>query len=146
MEHPRYDPVLVTQADVEAFWVRICHPLGWARRDLWFVFVLPDGRTLPQIHDIQELPDLVEPDLTRNLVWIWREALREVPEGTSIAAMMCRPGSSRLTEADRCWAESILRATSELGVPLRPLHLASDEAIRPIPMDELHARPSSAWR
>ena len=127
--------VLCTQADVEKFWTEICHPLGWARHDLWFVIVGADRCPLPLVQDVRDRPPEVEPELVQNLVEVWRRVREElVPDGT-IAVLLCRPGSAAVSAGDRAWAGAITAEAAVAGVPLEVIHVASDEAITPLPLD-----------
>ena len=135
MTQESFRPKLATQADVERFWTRICHPLGWERHDLWFVLVAADGRPLPIVQDVRDRPVAVDPEVVRNLVDLWRRVCEElVPDG-SIAVLLCRPGSAAVDASDREWATAITTEAAAAGVPLEIIHVASDVAITPLPLD-----------
>lgn len=127
--------VLRTQADVETFWTEICHPLGWARHDLWFVVVGADRRPLPLVQDVGDRPQEVDPDLVRDLVEVWRRVREELLPDGSIAVLLCRPGSAAVSAGDRAWASAITAEAASAGVALEVIHVASDEAITPLPLD-----------
>lgn len=135
MTHRTFRPKLATQADVERFWTRICHPLGWDRHDLWFVLVDADGRPLPVVQDVRDRPVAVDPGIVGNLVELWRRVCEELVPGGSIAVLLCRPGSAKVDESDRAWATAITTEATAAGVPLEIIHVASDAAITPLPWD-----------
>lgn len=134
-----YRPELCTQSQIEQFWKHVCHPLGWAGRGLWFVIVAPDGRPSPRIHEVRDASGPVDPDLVDRLVRNWAAAFEGEDPRWAIAAMLCRPGDAALTVDDCHWAEALIRSSRAAVVGLLPLHLATDTAIRPIPLDELGA-------
>jgi hypothetical protein len=130
-----FRPVLRTQADVASFWTRICHPLGWTRHDLWFVIVDADGRPLPVVQDVQGLSVEVEPDVVESLVEVWRRVRDDLVPGGSIAVLLCRPGAAVVQPSDREWTAALVTAASDADVPLEVVHVASDDAIVPLPLD-----------
>jgi hypothetical protein len=137
MTHRTFRPKLATQADVERFWTRICHPLGWDRHDLWFVLVDADGRPLPVVQDVRDRPVTVDPEVVRNLVDLWRRVCEELLPNGSIAVLLCRPGSAAVDPSDRDWAAAISAEAAAARVPLEIIHVASDVAITPLPLDEV---------
>jgi hypothetical protein len=131
-----YRPILRTQADVATFWTEICRPLGWARHDLWFVMVDAERRPLPLVQDVRDRPVEVDPEMVRGLVDVWRHVRDDlVPDG-SFAVLLCRPGSEVVQPTDRQWASAIASEAAAAGVPLEMIHVASDEAIRPLALDD----------
>lgn len=137
MTKKNFRPVLRTQADVERFWTTICHPLGWERHDLWFVLVGADGRPLPIVQDVRDLPGAVDPDFVRSLVGVWRRVREEVVPDGSFAVLLCRPGPAAIQAGDRDWARALSAEAAAAGVPLEVIHVASDVAITPLPLDEV---------
>jgi hypothetical protein len=57
-----------------------------------------------------------------------------VPNG-SIAVLLCRPGTASVDASDRAWAVAISAEAAAAGVPLEVIHVASDVAITPLPLD-----------
>ncbi len=132
-----YAPVLCSQSDVLQFWVRICRPLGWARRDLWFCVIGGDGRPTPMMTQVEDLPEDPDSAAVGNLGWIWRRLLDDHEPGGRVAGLLCRPGAGGSQPADRAWGRAIVGAAQEHGAPIEVLHVACDQLIFPLPMDEL---------
>jgi hypothetical protein len=130
-----FRPVLRTQADVERFWTTICHPLGWTRHDLWFVIVDADGRPLPSVQDIRDVPVEVDREAVGGLMDLWRHLRDELAPGCSFAVLLCRPGPAVLQHSDRAWAGALAAASADADIPLEVVHVASDDAIIPLPLD-----------
>ena len=137
MTRTPFAPVLRTSADVLGFWTAICRPLGWHRRDLWFCVVGGDHRPTPLMTQIEDLSEEPDPLVTDNLGGMWRQLLDGYEANGRIAVMLCRPGTASPTAADRAWGRAIAAGAGAHGVPLEPLHLASDEAILPLSMDNV---------
>ncbi|MFT4289481.1 hypothetical protein [Nocardioides sp.] len=136
-----YAPLIRTQADLLDFWIAICHPLGWSRRDLWFCVLGEDLRPTPLMTQIEDLPDEPDPRTVDNLGRIWQQLLGE--SAGQIAALQCRPGPPPLTPVDRAWGRAMTATAAGHGVPLAVLHVASDEEIVPLPADEIGVCPDS---
>ena len=66
------------------------------------------------------------------------ESLRVIDECGTVAFLLSRPGSARMTDGDRCWARELSAAAVRVGVRLQPIHLATDEALRKV--SGVHAR------
>lgn len=137
MKKMPFRPVLRTQADVESFWIEICRPLGWARHDLWFVMVDADGRPLPIVQDFRDRPEEVDVEVVRGLVHVWRLLRDEHIPGGRFAVLLCRPGPATVQHSDREWVVAISEEAAAAGVPLEVIHVASDVAIRPLPLDDV---------
>jgi hypothetical protein len=137
MNEQPFRPVLRTQADVEKFWISICHPLGWRRHDLWAVIVDGSGRPLPVVQDLRDRPVEVDDEVVRGLVEVWRLVRDDLDPQARIAVLLCRPGPDAIVRTDREWAGAITAEAVSAGIPLEVVHLASDVAIRPIPLDDV---------
>jgi hypothetical protein len=53
------------------------------------------------------------------------------------ALLMSRPGPGPCAEADRAWAGGLYATLRRCGIPHDVLHLASDDDIAPIPLDDV---------
>ncbi len=120
------------------YWRALMGPLGFSRPLLWLCFISADDRPttfLTQIDELPEFPD-DEPLLT-NLMYVARKILDEEVDGGSLAVLLSRPGTAGMTDSDRAWARGLNAACQTAGVPMRPVHLATDEAVRVFALDDL---------
>jgi len=117
-------PLLRSQADVENFWHTICHPQGWRTPELWVVLVDAEGEPFPSIHHVPDLDRSPDPTSINHLVYGCRRLLDELDAGGRVALLLCRPGTSAVTEFDKEWTRELV-------------HGASDAGIRPLPLDEV---------
>lgn len=132
-----FAPILTCQSDVEAMWRALMRPLGWRRRALWFALVGADGRPLPQLCEIDELPEVIDPDGHAAAAELWRDLLADVVPDGRVALLLVRPGGGGASAADGAIAEGTYAACRAVGVPLEVIHLATDDDIRPLPADEV---------
>jgi hypothetical protein len=131
-------PPVHTQADLHRHWRALMGPLGFGSSRLFVVFVSLEGRVHPRIMDIEELPDLPDPELVGTLMAVLASLLDAVhPAGTRVAVLYARPGRRGPSRADRAWASAVLEAGRRRGVPLWPVHLANDEELLVATPDDL---------
>lgn len=128
-------PVLRTQAEVARFWTTICQPLGWRTPELWVVLLDAEGEPFPSIHQIAELPNSPDEAAVAHLLTGCRMLLEELDPGGRVAMLLCRPGPALPTAFDRAWRGALADAARREGVELEVVHVASDAAITPLPLD-----------
>jgi hypothetical protein len=135
-----YRPVLRTDADVTTMWRTLMKPLGWHNRRQYLVFVEADRRPAGVVVEVGEIPDTLTPDDIAVMV----DFLADLPDhgipAASVAILVCRPGSATLTDDDRALCREIYGAAARTGVTLELLHVGTDTAIVPAPMDEVLPR------
>ncbi|MFW0796884.1 hypothetical protein AAFP30_23975 [Gordonia sp. CPCC 205515] len=117
------DPIGSTE-DLRQRWRALMGPLGFSEALLWFAFIDPDHRLIPQLNQLP-LPDEPDPMLTSMLMTRLGEAIDDIP-GVTVACLITRPGSDGLTEADCAWARVLTDLAARHGVPMHPVHRAND--------------------
>jgi len=137
---PPYRPTIETQSDLEDVWRHLMGPYGFDGRSLWMLRIDDDRRVVPQVVEITECDEEIDPGLTERLGHLLRELEGEAPGG-SWAFLVSRPGRG-VHESDRMWARSVLQAGATSDVRLEMTHLATDAGITPLPPDELMRRPA----
>lgn len=128
-----------TQADLHELWRTLVRPLGWHRRELWFFVIDGDDQPVRQIHQVVDLPADLDEQMTTNLAHVLAGVMDLFPGGR-VALLWCRPGSGQVTEADRRNTARAYAALGRAGVLTDVMHLATDDDIVPLPLDELGAR------
>lgn len=139
------DHLITSQADLEQTWRTLMEPLGFSRTSLWIVFLHPDGRphkTLIEVPapDHMTAPDPAAPELL-DLLHEW--TTHEVPGGR-VAFLRTRPGRGGLSPADKLWAATLYAAARVAGVPSEVVHVANDDQLVPVPLDDLDVDAISA--
>lgn len=135
---PDQMPPIRSPHDIYRHWRALMGELGFSRRLLWFAFLDADGRMAPPLNQIDQLPRDPDPLLIGNLLEICGDVLyRAFGTDGTVALLLSRPGSGQMTENDRWWARELTAAAARLSVPLQPIHLATDHALRVFAGDDL---------
>lgn len=139
MTNTPFRPMLRTQSDVQTMWRAIINPLGWHSRRLYAVVVDDDDRPRPLIHEIDGLPArMTHAEATEALCILLADG-----RGRRLAVLFCRPGAgAALTAGDRAVCGLLYAAARRLGIALDVIHVATDTAIVPAPLDEMQAAVS----
>lgn len=128
-------PIIRTDLDLQRSWQTLMKPLGFGSPSVWLLCLGPDDRPVPQLI---ELADADEPDdlAIEGLTELLR-SLRVDNGVAQIAFLYSRPGDATLTDVDRRWAAQLDRASVQAGLPRTVVHLAGDDEIVPVPLDEM---------
>jgi hypothetical protein len=97
-------------------------------RSVVLLFLDGDGRQLPVVVPIDDVPDRPDALLVANLCWIIAEAVTQYPGGSAVV-VVTRPEAGQVSDADRYWASTINRAARERGAPIRMLCLATPSGV-----------------
>ena len=131
-------PAVRTQSDLDALWRTLMGPLGFGYPRLYVVFIPPDGRCIPHVTEVGDLPDLPDALMLANLLGICASLLdRTLPTGSRVAFLRARPGRRGISPADRAWGAALLAAADHAFVPVWPVHLANDHELRVLTPDDL---------
>jgi hypothetical protein len=137
-ETPSLDEVadlpIHSQADLDRLWRALVGDLGFSHRRLWVLLVCDDGRPIPHVVQVDEIPELPGDDLVHLL-----EMCQHLDDEAAVAVLLSRPGSDGLTATDKAWGAALLAAARATGVSCWPLHVANDVAIRVVAPDDLAA-------
>lgn len=137
MTNEPFDPVIRSQADLESAWRQLMEPLGFGGWSLWLMLVQPDDTPARQLTRIEECEGHPEPAMLAGLAEMLRHLIGDAGPGHRWAILRSRPGRGGVDDLDRAWARGIYEACAVGGVPLEVVHLATDEVLVPIPMDDV---------
>lgn len=124
-----------TQADLHQVWCGLMEPLGFSTPSIWMLRIAPDRTAIPHLVEIaeaDEVPSSAE-------IGGFSEVLRMLDEsdpGHGYAFLRSRPGRG-VTGDDRRWAGFLHEAGRVAGVRVEVVHLATDDEITPLPLDEI---------
>ena len=130
---------LHTQADLQRMWQLLMQPLGFRRTSIWLSLIAPDWRPIRFLVEIDDLPEAPDRDDADALLEMLAELLSRDGSGCTVALLVTRPGGAQLTTHDRTLAVLLLAAARRLGVPLEPIHVATDVAVIALAPDDLAA-------
>lgn len=137
MDTTPFRPAIRSQADLERTWRALIEPLGFSRRSLWVMLIASDDRPLPRLVEISDLPPGPDAgDAPRFESFLARLRADGYP-AERVAFLLARPGRDRARDDDRYWAETLYDVSRSAGVPCETVHLATDDEIWALPMDEL---------
>lgn len=134
---PQDTPPIRSTHELALHWRRLMGPLGFGHRHFWITVTDRDGRLLPVLPKIEELPDLPDDRTVGDLMCAMAEGLGHPAHGITLAFLLARPGGGRPTRADRRWATVIRAEARRHGVPLWPTFLATATGITRIDPDEV---------
>jgi hypothetical protein len=120
------DMVVRTAMDLERLWEVIMGTQGPGPRSLWMVLLDEDGRPLPVIVPIDDVPVTPGP-MAEGLA----NVLAHLGDAGEPVLLLSRPGPSGLTEADREWGRALAPLTRW------PVHLYTRAGVRVLAPDDL---------
>jgi hypothetical protein len=131
-------PVVRTQIDLERMWRRLMSPLGFEGHTLWMV-VIQDDRPVPQVMEIVETGTPPDPEDVASFTGLLEPLAMA---GLRFAFLRSRPGRGRPDANDRAWARALHEAGRQAGAVVDVVHLAHDDDVLPIVLDDLLAEPA----
>jgi hypothetical protein len=92
-------------------------------------FLDGDGRTLPVVVPIDDVPEDPEPAVVENLCWILSQVLGEHEPDASVVIMLTRPGAAEPDCTDLIWRGRLAEAAAGRGVRVRLMCLATPSGL-----------------
>ena len=133
----QFRPVIRNQSDLQAAWRHLMEPLGFGGHSIWFMLIGRDGVPLPQLTEVTDCREPVDPQDTEGLAEILTTIMRDHdPEGRW-AFLRSRPGRGGADEHDRAWAGVLYATCRERGIAHDVVFLATDQTVSPIPLDDV---------
>jgi hypothetical protein len=124
-------------AELTRRWMQLLDPPTFAARSLWVTWLGPDGRQLPIVMPVDELPDRPSSATLSGLLQLSDAVLTEHLGGRGHLAMaLCRPGRPTPAHDDLAWAAAIRDALPDAQTDVHEarttwsLHLAAGGAVR----------------
>ena len=118
-------------AELTQRWADLLDPPVCAARSLWLMWLTPDGRSLPLIVPVDDLPAVPDLLTLRGLV-DFHETLTEDLDVTHLAMALCRRGHTAVTTADDEWAEGRHAVLDDPIESSWTLHLAAGGRVVPV--------------
>lgn len=135
---PDQQPSIRSDDALYRHWRALMGELGFSERLLWYTFISGTGRPAPILQQVADLPLEPEERLVTNLMWICGKVLASTGHSDgSVAFLLSRPGSARMTSSDRSWARCLSGCARSAGLRVHPVHLANDEALTVFAPDDL---------
>ena len=128
-----------TQGDLQRMWELLMQPLGFRSTSLWVTFIGSDDRPTRFLIEVSESEHVPEPREVANLFDVLQQVIDQDPDDLSVAFLISRPGRDGTRAFDRELSARLLAGARTAGVPVRPVHVADDVAVRAITPDDLAA-------
>lgn len=139
---PLADVPIRSAADLTARWTVLLNPPIFGARSLWLMWLGNDGRMLPIVVPVDDVPDRFDHRMTSGLLHLSDAVSEQHLAGEGhIAMALCRPGGPEVTDDDYEWAEDLRSDIHDQLDGTWSLHLAAGGRV-----SELVAPPSSRWR
>lgn len=114
-------------------WVFLLQPPVFGARSLWLSWFGADGRQLPLVTPIDDIPLRPDPDMLFGLTEVVDSIAREhAGPGAHVAMALCRPGEAEMTDDDAAWGPSLGEALDERLDGTWSLHLAAGGRVEPL--------------
>ncbi|MGY1834417.1 hypothetical protein ACI79P_04825 [Blastococcus sp. SYSU DS0510] len=105
---PLADARVRSAAELTDRWSTLLGPDGFGARSLWLTWFDADGRQLPVVVPVDDLPALPEPALLVGLREVHGSVVHDQLGGTGhLALALCRPGEPDVTAEDEAWAQEL---------------------------------------
>ena len=141
MTKPSLTDVPIRSADeLTQRWEVILDPPVFGARSLWLSWLDDDGRMLPIVMPVDEVPSVPDSRLTSGLLQLHDGVSEEHLRGSGHLAMaLCRPGRPEITADDDEWIEALQAALEDEIDGTWSLHLAAAGRVTEL------VRPRGTW-
>lgn len=128
-----------SQRDLQRMWELLMQPLGFRSTSLWVTFIGSDHRPTRFLIEVAESEHLPGPREVANLYDVLRQVVDEDSDELTVAFLISRPGRDGTRDFDRELSARLLAGSRAAGIPIHPIHVADDVAVRAITPDDLAA-------
>ena len=128
-----------SQGDLQRMWELLMQPLGFRTTSLWVTFIGSDDRPTRFLIEVSESEHVPEPREVANLYDVLQQVIDQDPDDLTVAFLISRPGRDGTRAFDREMSARLVAGSRTAGVPIRPIHVADDVAVRAITPDDLAA-------
>ena len=105
---PLADAPIRSAADLTDRWRTLLDPPEFTARSLWLTWLGADGRQLPVVVPVEDVPQRPDPALLVGLREVHGGVLHDQLGATGhLALALCRPGDPAITEDDDAWADAL---------------------------------------
>jgi hypothetical protein len=129
-------------AELTRRWATVLEPPVFADRSAWLMWLAPDGRALPLVVPVDDLPAVPGSAALTGLRTLHEAVVEGSPIGRAhLAVALCRPGHAVVTASDDAWLEALRATFDPLPDGTWSLHLAAGGRVVP-----LVDAPEGTWR
>ena len=131
---PLADVPVRTAAELTRRWMTMLDPPVFGARSLWLTWLDADGRMLPVVIPVDDIPLVPDAGMLQGLLQLHDAVTAEHLGGEGHLAMaLCRPGRPAITADDDEWAEALRELLDGGQIDgTWSLHVAAAGAVLPI--------------
>ena len=131
---PLADARIRSAADLTERWRLVLDPPVFAARSLWLTWFGTDGRQLPVVVPVEDLPALPDPALLVGLREVHGSVVDDQLGGSGhLSLALCRPGEPVITAEDDAWAEGLRSVLDDdRAAGTWSLHVAAAGSVLPL--------------
>jgi hypothetical protein len=114
-------------------WMAVLDPPIFGARSLWLMWLADDGRMLPVLIPVDDMPRLPDHAVLSGLLSV-HDGISDshLGGGGHLALALCRPGRSEVTEDDDCWVDALSEVLDDRIEGGWSLHLAAGGRVHPL--------------
>jgi hypothetical protein len=122
-----------TAEELTDHWTALLDPPVFSARALWLMWLQDDGRPLPVIIPIEDMPRLPSQALLSGLLSVHDAICAEQLNGAGhLAMVLCRPGRPDITDDDDEWVDALSEVLDDQIDGTWSLHLAAGGTVTPL--------------
>jgi hypothetical protein len=123
---PLADVPVRSAAELTDRWAYLLDPPIFGARSLWLMWLQDDGRALPMIVPVDDIPRVPDHAMLAGLLSM-HDGISDahLDGGGHLAMALCRPGRPEITEDDDCWLEALAELLDDALDGNWSLHLAA---------------------
>ena len=130
---PLADVPVRTAAELTDRWAALLDPPIFGARSLWLTWLADDGRALPVIIPVDDIPRVPDHAMLAGLLSVHEAVSDEhLGGGGHLAMALCRPGRPEITEDDDCWLVALSEVLDDRIDGSWSLHLAAAGRVTPL--------------
>lgn len=127
------DVPIRSTAELTDRWGTVLDPPIFGARSLWLMWLTGDGRMLPVIIPVDDIPRVPDHAMLGGLLSVHEGISDEHLGGDGhLALALCRPGRPEITEDDDCWLEALAEVLDDALDGNWSLHLAAAGRVQPL--------------
>jgi hypothetical protein len=129
---PLPEALVLSPLELTARWSDLLNPPIFSMRSLWLGWLGPDGRMLPLLAPVDDLPHVPDARAIDGMLGLHQAVVESTGGPLHLATALTRPGAPAVTAGDTAWAEALRTGLGERIDGSWSLHLAAGGTVTPM--------------
>jgi hypothetical protein len=130
---PRADVPIRSASELTDRWAAVLEPPIFGAHSLWLMWLDDDGRMLPVVIPVEDMPRLPDHAVLAGLLSVHEGISAErLGGGGHFALALCRPGRPEITADDDSWVDALSEVLDDRIEGSWSLHLAAGGRVHPL--------------